>query len=253
MIDHSLVIYHAQQTGMQCWVRSSQMIFSWILHKIGIQSNQIDEIFYKSLFPNVYFSNKEEKKEKIFEFNQRGLGRRLRKSEPIIETIDEFFVKIYSEFGSQMYAPEIFLSIITNYINILYSINGFPFKKKTLIIIFDNDEETEKFDYIIYKDFKSETNNEINTGCFRGQDKNNWQKKNDDEKIKIITKLLTDSPLLIEYPSHAVVLSGYDKENKIFIVNDSLFTKFNKVNEKFLLENLSTLVMCFKFQEVDIS
>ncbi|MHA1990994.1 MAG: hypothetical protein ACW981_09200 [Candidatus Hodarchaeales archaeon] len=248
-IDYSSSIFHIRQSGMQCWVRSSQMAFSWILNQLGFTKSNVIDIFYESMFPRHYFEKDTERLDRIRVFNQLGLGRKLRREEKVITTIDSFFIKIYQEFGASTFSPEIFASVMTNYLNELFKIQKCPPNCEKVEIIFDNDKKQEKFGNISYYQFRSRTNNLFNTGCFFGQDKEIWSKLSQKKKLDLVLLCLKNSPVLIEYPGHALLLSGYSSEKKAFIVNDSLNGSPKMVTESQLLKNLTTIVMFFKIQK----
>lgn len=249
--DYSKLIFHVTQAGMQCWARSSQMFLSYILSQLGFSKGQIGSIFYKKMF-----LDKESEKEYEM-INQYILGRKLRKDEKISYSFDALVVKLYNEFGSTAFLAEVFPSAIKHFLQALTLYT----KKSTLAtvtLIIDNDEEEEIFEQegsctIIYKTFQSELHNGLQSGHLNGKDKEFWKNKKEQEKVDYLIDLLQVSPILIESPGHAFVLSGYDQESKQFILNDSLSSVPTRTNEKGLLKRLSAIIMMVKISQIDIT
>jgi hypothetical protein len=221
------------------------MVFSWLLNRLGYSKSDIKDIFYKSMFPNHFFKNNGEKLNRIKQFNQIGLGRKLRKEEQIALSIDQFFVTIYQEFGESVFSPEIFASVITNYLNILFELQNCPPDCQKVNIIFDNDQDKEEFGSVSYYQFAYFTDQMFHTGCFKGQDKEIWLNMSQEEKLNLILTCLKFSPVLIETPGHALVLSGYSSTTNLFTINDSLNEGPIRVKEVHLLNKLTTIVMYF--------
>lgn len=243
-IDHSKLILHTTQTGMQCWSRSSQMILSYILRKMGFSMKEIKTVFYNNLFLDLdgKISQVEYKN-----LNQLILGRRLREKEDILTNLDDLVVKIYDEFGSTSFLAEVFPSFIKQYIQAFTRVTQ-KFQNKTLTLIMDNDNELETYEIdgsckVIYQTFTSKFNNGIKTGLLKGEDKEFWESLDKTNKIKKLTGLLKISPILVESPGHAFVLSGYLPEEEKFIINDSMASETRVMSVKNLLKSLSSLVL----------
>ena len=242
--DYSKEIFHVTQAGMQCWARSSQMFLSYILNQLGFSKGQIGSIFYKKMFLD-------KQSDKEYELiNQYILGRKLRKDEKISYSFDALVVKLYNEFGSTAFLAEVFPSAIKHFLQALtkYTKKG---QGTTVTLIIDNDEEEEIYKQnesctIVYKTFKSELNNGLQSGHLNGNDKEFWNNKSDTEKTDFLKNILKISPILIESPGHAFVLSGYDSEIKQFILNDSLASVPTYTSEKGLLKRLSAIIMMVK-------
>ena len=161
-------------------------------------------------------------------------------------------VKIYNEFGSTSFLAEVFPSFIKNYLQAFTKVTK-KFLDTTITLIIDNDNEEEVYKSeesctIIYKTFPSYFNNGIETGLLKGKDKEFWESLDDKEKIKKLEELLQVSPILIESPGHAFVLSGIIPQNGKFIVNDSLTDRTGVVSYKNLLGSLSSLVLLAKIE-----
>jgi hypothetical protein len=246
IINHSKSIFHVQQAGMQCWARSSQMFLSYILSNLGFSKGEIGSIFYYRMLLNKKFID-----EQAYEnINQYVLGRRLRKDEKISYSFDAMVVKLYDEFGSTAFLAEVFPSAIKHFLQALTS-HTKRGKNRTVTLIIDNDEEEEIFEQegactIIYKTFSSELKNGLKSGHLSGNDKEFWRNKETKEKIAYLINLVEKSPILIESPGHAFVLSGYDFNEKKFIVNDSLASQPSKISEERLLRSLSAIIMMVK-------
>ncbi len=243
-IDYSKSIFHVQQAGMQCWARSSQMFLSYILTNLGFTKGQIGSIFYKKMF-----LDKETDKEYEI-ITQYILGRKLRQKESFSYSFDSLVVKLYNEFGSTAFLAEVFPAAIKHFLQALtkYTQKG---SNKTITLIIDNDEEEEVFEQegsctIIYKTFENELKNGLRSGHLNGKDKNFWNNKKDQEKVHYLINLLHVSPILIESPGHAFVLSGYDPEGHQFILNDSLSSIPSHTSENNLLKRLSSIIMMAK-------
>ncbi len=243
-IDYSRQIFHVQQAGMQCWARSSQMFLSYILSELGFSKGQIGSIFYKKMFLDTG-SDKEYE-----DINQYVLGRKLRKDESFTYSFDSLVIKLYNEFGSTAFLAEVFPSAIKHFLQALTKYTG-KGQDKTITLIIDNDEDEEIFEQegsctIIYKTFQSELKNGLQSGHLKGKDKKFWQDKKDEEKVSYLVDLVEVSPILIESPGHAFVLSGYDPRTKQFILNDSLSSVPTRNSEKGLLKRLSSIIMMAK-------
>ena len=105
-IDYSDEIIHIQQMGMQCWVRSSEMLFTWVLHQLGLSPDMVYKLFVEDLLPEELLNKSDDREKLILEINQRILGRRLRKGEEAELCLDSLFVKVYYEFGASTFSPE---------------------------------------------------------------------------------------------------------------------------------------------------
>lgn len=243
-IDYSKSIFHVSQVGLQCWARSSQMFLSYILSQLGFSKGQIGSIFYKKMFLD-------KKNDKEYEMiNQYILGRKLRKDEKITYSLDALVVKLYNEFGSTAFLAEVFPSVMKHFLQALtkYTEKG---QNTRITLIIDNDEEEEIFKQegsctIIYKTFQSELQNGLQSGHLKGNDKRFWEDKSVEEKVEYLKNLLQTSPILIESPGHAFVLSGYDPEARQFILNDSLSSVPTRTDEKGLLKRLAAIIMMAK-------
>ena len=246
LVDYSKIIFHVQQAGMQCWARSSQMFLSYILSELGFSKGQVGTIFYKKMF-----LHDETITDKEYELiNQFILGRKLRKDEKFTYSFDALVVKLYNEFGSTSFLAEVFPSAIKHFLQALTKYTG-KGQEKTITLIIDNDEEEEIFEQedsckIVYKTFQSELQNGLQSGHLNGKDKKFWKDKSNQEKVAYLIDLLQTSPILIESPGHAFVLSGYDPKEKEFILNDSLSSIPTKTSEKGLLKRLSSIIMMAK-------
>lgn len=245
-IDYSKGIFHVQQAGMQCWARSSQMFLSYILTSLGFSKGNIGSIFYKNMFLH-------EQPEKDYEdLNQYILGRKLRKDEAIAHSLDAIVVKLYDEFGATSFLAEVFPSAIKHFLQALTKSTQKGQNRKITLII-DNDEEEEVFEQegsctIVYKTFQSEFNNGLQSGHLNGNDKKFWNEKSSDEKVEYLVNLLKISPILIESPGHAFVLSGYNPETDQFILNDSLSSVPTRTDGKSLLKRLAAIIMMAKLE-----
>jgi hypothetical protein len=181
------------------------------------------------------------------------LGRRLRENEPILKTLDQLVVKIYSEFGSTSFLAEVFPSFITQYLQAFTRVTK-RFQDSTVILIMDNDNEEEIYRQessctIIYRTFNLVFNNGLKTGLLKGDDKKFWESLVMHQKIEKLYDLLKVSPVLVESPGHAFVLSGYlPLENK-FIVNDSLASSTRLVKGGNLLKSLASIVLLVLVEE----
>ena len=242
-IDYTHEILHVKQWGLQCWVRSAEMLFSWVLFKLGLHSDLVYTIFFSNLFPEQLLNDQQQQQHLIIEFNQRALGRRLRSSDNIQSCMDDLFVKIYNEFGATAFSPEVFASIMTNYLNMLSKIYAFTMSPPYIDLVIDNDEKIEHHGAVNFVNFETATNNVFLTGCVQGSDQNLWMSYSEEHKLQHIISCLRESPILIEIPGHALLLSGYLPGRKTFIVSDSLQTTAVEVKQESLLTNLSTLVM----------
>ena len=87
------------------------------------------------------------------------------------------------------------------------------------------------------------TNGKIITGFLNGQDKTLWTLLSEAEKKELLIELLSISPLLIETPGHALVLSGYIKSEDQFVVNDSLSNKNRRMKCNGLLKEISAIIL----------
>lgn len=244
LVDYSRIIFHVQQAGMQCWARSSQMFLSYILSQLGFSKGQIGSIFYKKMFLD------KEKDKEYENINQYILGRKLRENESFSYSFDSLVVKLYNEFGSTAFLAEVFPSAIKHFLQALTKYTG-KGNNKTVTLIIDNDEDEEIFEQegsctIIYKTFQSELQNGLQSGHLKGKDKKFWNNKKEEEKVNYLVDLVQVSPILIESPGHAFVLSGYDPELKQFILNDSLSSVPTRNSEKGLLKRLSSIIMMAK-------
>ena len=243
-LDYSKSIFHVQQAGMQCWARISQMFLSYILTQLCFSKGQIGSIFYKKMFLNKETDNEYEL------INQYILGRKLRKDESFSYSFDSLVVKLYNEFGSTAFLAEVFPSAIKHFLQALTKYSQ-SVQNNTVTLIFDNDVEEEIFEQegsckIIYKTFESELKNGMQSGHLNGKDKSFWNNKNDQEKVEYLKNLLQVSPILIESPGHAFVLSGYDATDNQFILNDSLSSVPTRTSQKGLLKRLSAIIMMAK-------
>ena len=102
---------------------------------------------------------------------------------------------------------------------------------------------------IVYKTFQSELHNGLQSGHLNGNDKKFWHEKSDDEKADYLVNLLHISPILIESPGHAFVLSGYDPGSGKFILNDSLSSVPTKSDVKSLLKRLSAIIIMARLEK----
>ncbi|OLS25823.1 MAG: hypothetical protein HeimC3_10970, partial [Candidatus Heimdallarchaeota archaeon LC_3] len=136
--------------------------------------------------------------------------------------------------------------IITNYLKILFKISKFSLNYQKIDIFFDNDKLKEKFGPINYYHFKLISENSFNTGCFHGRDKEIWENLSNSEKLDLIVNCLKHSPVLIETPGHALVLSGYSTKEEHFLVNDSLRSSPTTISRNQVIKYLTTIVMFFR-------
>lgn len=242
-IDYTPEILHVKQWGLQCWVRSAEMLFSWILFKLGLDLDIVYAIFFSNLFPEQIVMDQYQQKQFVIEFNQRALGRKLRPNETTQSCMDDLFVKIYNEFGATSFSPEVFASIMTNYLNMISKVHTFQIDPSKIDLVIDNDEIIENNGIVNFVNFKTATDNAFLTGCVKGSDQSLWNSYTEEAKLNYIIMCLDESPVLIEIPGHALLLSGYLPEKKKFIVNDSLQNKSVEVKCDSFLANLSTIVM----------
>ena len=95
-------------------------------------------------------------------------------------------------------------------------------------------------------------NNGLQSGHLNGNDKQFWNEKSENEKFDYLINLLQISPILIESPGHAFVLSGYDPETNQFILNDSLSSVPTRTDGKNLLKRLAAIIMMVKLEKDSI-
>lgn len=211
-INHFQDIVSIVQRATDCWARSSQMFFSWILTRLGLTKDDIEEIFFHSLIPKRFLEEKteEEIQDGYKTLTQLLLGRRLAVGEPFARTFNSLVEKMYAEWGHDRQDPHFFGSVIINYLHVLSTFNikiqltlymedPDPFKKNPKIVLSDIRRLEPA---LVYNDL--------------------WHKMSTEDRLARLLNILQFSPILARSRNHAFVISGWDEESQYFVINDSL-------------------------------
>lgn len=235
-INHFNEIVHVRQYAVDCWARSSQMFFSWIMSQLGFSRQEVEEVYESHLLPKRIIKDlaEVEVEELYRELNQRLLGRRLAQNEPVTNNFHSMVTKIYQEWDSAPQDPDFFASVVINYLAVL----GRFLPDVQVKLWMDDPELTqlrEELNVVQLLDLRDLDERVVYN--------NLWRNTKKEDRKRILLDLLGRSPLLARDSGHAFVISGYDSKKDQFIVNDSMTNKAGNVDATGLSRRVQNIAL----------
>lgn len=221
------------------------MLLSYTFRRLGLTIREVEVVRKKNLFLTKELGRQDEP---YLNLNQQVLGRRLRDGEKSARSLDRLVLKMYEEFGSQAFVAVSFASFIKNYLQLFSEMTG-RFQQAVVTLFMDNDKSVEVFDKplsctITYQTFQNIAGSTLTSGLLSGEGAGPWGQLGAGQKLDTIHLLLSISPLIVEVPRHAFLISGYSNEGGgTFLLNDPLSRNPRWVDAWGLLQHLTSIVM----------